>query len=109
MRPAEHLLVKLESKVLELRAQLQITPRNLQEILAPLVRLGRLHMRPIQFWLAARWDDSLSRIDLPLLVDTELRDALIVWSETGWILQGLQLLSLIPDLFTDSSQGSYRS
>ena len=55
VRPADHLLVKLESKVLELRAQLRITPRNLQEFLGlvnfftPLVRLGHLHMRLIQF------------------------------------------------------------
>ena len=62
-------------------------------------------MRPIQFWLSARLDHSLARIDLPLLVDTELRDALIVWSETDWILQGVQLSSPNPDiyLFTDSS------
>ena len=53
VRPANHLLVKLESKVLELCAQHRISPRKLQEFLrlvkffTPLIRLGCLHMRMI--------------------------------------------------------------
>ena len=38
-------------------------------------------------------------------MDTELQDDLVVWSETDWILEGVQLSCPIPDvfLFTDSS------
>ena len=64
--------------MLALRAQLGVSPQKLQEFLrlvsifAPLVQLGRLHMRLIQFWLSAYWDHSLAKIYLLLLEDPEL-------------------------------------
>ena len=87
------------------------SPRELQSFLglinflSPIVDLGRLQVRPIQHWLAFRWDHSLAAIDLPLTVTPDLLEAIGVWSDTGWILQGVPLLSLKPDLYlcTDSS------
>ena len=55
VRPADHLLVRIESRVLQLRAQLQSTPQKLQEFFglvnffALLVCLSRLLMMLIQF------------------------------------------------------------
>ena len=54
-------------------------------------------MRPIQHWLASRWDHSLSSIDLPLPLTPDLLEAIEVWLDTEWILQGVPLLS--PDLY----------
>ena len=39
---------------------------GLINFLALLVDLGRLHMRPIQHWLASSWDHTLPSIDMPL-------------------------------------------
>ena len=71
-------------------------------------------MRPIQHWLTSYWDHSLASIDLPLTVTPNLLEAIEVWSDTEWILQGVLLLSAQPDihLFTDSSiegWGAFRS
>ena len=85
--------------------QILVTPRELQAFLglinffALFVNLGRLHMRPRQHWLACRWDHTLSSIDLPLLVTPDLLEAIKVWSDTEWILQGVPLLSPQPDIY----------
>ena len=67
--------------------------------------MGRLHMRPLQFWLSQRWDHSLLSIDRPVKVTSELRDALEIWTDTACLLQGVLLTSPSPDLylFTDNS------
>ena len=76
-----------------------VTLRDLQVFLglsnffALNVDLGRLHMRPIQVWLASHWVHSLSSIDLPLPVTPDLLEAIEVWSDTEWILQGVPLKS----------------
>ena len=109
--PAHHLLDKLQQDLTALTTQTLVTPRKLQtflgllNFLAPIVNLGRLHMRPIQHWLSSLWDHTLASIDLPLTVTPDLVEAIEVWSDTGWILQGVPLLSLQPDLYlcTDSS------
>ena len=82
---ADHLLDKLQRDLTVLSNQIHITPRELQaflgliNFLAPLVDLGHLHMCPIQFWLSAHWNHSLSSIDLPLPATLKLREALKVW------------------------------
>ena len=62
-------------------------------------------MRPIQHWLASRWDHSLPSIDLPLRITPDMLEVIGVWSDAGWTLQGVPLLSPQPalHLFTDSS------
>ena len=62
-------------------------------------------MRPLQFWLSQRWDHSILSIDRPVMVTPELRDALKIWTDSAWLLQGVPLTSPSPDcyLFIDSS------
>ena len=54
---------------------------------------------------SARWNHSLSSIDLPLPVTLELGEALEVLADTAWILHGVPQLSPSPDVYlcTDSS------
>ena len=82
-----------------------VSPRELQSFvglfnfLALTVDLGRLHMRPIQHWLASRWDHTLPSIDLPLTVAPDLLEAIRIWADTEWILQGVPLFSPQPELY----------
>ena len=74
-----------------------ITPNELRSFLglinffAPLLDLGRLHMRLIQLWLASRWYHSLSSIDLPLPFTPDRLEVIEVWSDRDCILQGVPL------------------
>ena len=111
VHPADDLLDRLHQDLNVFTRKILVISRELQSFvglinfLAPIVDLGRLHMRPIQLWLASRWDHTLLSIDLPLTVNPDLLEAIKVWLGTEWILQGVPLLSLQLDyyLFTDSS------
>ena len=112
VHPADHLLDKLHQDDLNaLTRKILVTPRKLQSFLglinffALIVDLGRRHMRPIELWLASRWDHSPISLDLPVQVTPDLLEAIGVWSDTEWILQGVPLLSPQPVLYlcTDSS------
>ena len=61
--PADHLLAKLLIQQLcQFRARTVVSTRQLQPLLSllnflpPYISLGRLHMHPLQLWLAACWD-----------------------------------------------------
>ena len=79
--PADHLLEKLHRDLNVLTRKILVTPRELQSFLglinffAPVVDLGRLHMRPIQHWLASRWDHSPISLDLSVKVTPDLLES----------------------------------
>ena len=110
VRPADQLLDKLQRDLTALSTQMFLTPRKFQALLgllnflAPLVDLGRLHMRPLQFWLTSHWDHSLPTIDRPFQVNVELQDALEVWTETAWLFPRSTIADPVPRLLSVHGQ-----
>ena len=98
VRPTNHLLDKRHQDLSVLMRSFLILRGNcspswdLSIFFAPIVDLGRLHMRPSQLWLASRWDHSPASLDLPVQVTPDLLEVTGVWSDTVWILQGVSLL-----------------
>ena len=80
-------------------SQSSLSQLGLLNLLAPLVALGHLHLRPLQFWLSQHSDHSLLYIDWPVEVTSNPRNALEIWTDTVWLLQRVPLISLSPDCY----------
>jgi hypothetical protein len=111
IRPADHLVEKaiLAGSATDLLVNL--TPRRLMQVigllnaLADFVPLGRLRLRPIQFWLRNRWSQKDKDLDGFLVATQTLSQALAQWTDSDWLLQGIPLVRAKPScvLFTDAS------
>ena len=61
---------------------------------ADYVHLGRLHRRPVQFWLRRLWSQRQADLDCLLPVDLDLVTALRQWLDREWLLRGVPLVPL---------------
>jgi uncharacterized membrane protein YjgN (DUF898 family) len=72
VRPADHLIQKTILAGSSQNLHSSLTPRRLMQVIglfnsvADFVHLGRLHLRPIQHWLSARWHQSDGDLDVLL-------------------------------------------
>ena len=114
VKPAAHRLDRLRSRLSALLAAREASAHDLQallgtmESLAMLLPLGRLHKRPLQRALRARWSQSqpLSTM-LPLAGWFE--EAVSQWRNEVWLQSALPIVSSAPqvDLFTDASKAGW--
>jgi hypothetical protein len=112
VRPADHLVAKVIRQVSALGPSTQLTtPRVLSRTIgllnsvAGFVELGRLNLRPVQFWLASHWSQKDADWDVSIRSDPELVQALSPWLNQSWLLAGIPLVTPTPTLtlFTDAS------
>ena len=110
--PIQRRVDKLQQLLAKLLSSVRASARQLSsllgcmESLAPLVALGRLHKRPLQRLLRARWQQAYSQWDEEILLDSCFRDAVHQWLDLDWLSQGVPIVPPPPsvELFTDSSR-----
>ena len=74
--------------------------------LADVVPLGRLHIRPLQFYLHQHWLPATQNWEFPVpIIHQELCPHLVWWTSQANVLRGQLLSSPVPNqtLFTDAS------
>ena len=73
---------------------------------ADLVHLGRLHLRPIQMYLASRWSQSAGNLWDLVPIDSQLRFHLQWWTNMERLKEGVRLSPQVAglQLITDASQ-----
>ena len=104
-------LERLKVKILRLKNSLSTTPRQLMSLigtlacLEKLVPLGRLHIRPFQWYLKKYWRYPES-LDKKIPVTVELLKQLSWWNSTKNLMKGSPLHPIEHNLslFTDASQ-----
>ncbi|VDI27461.1 Hypothetical predicted protein [Mytilus galloprovincialis] len=82
------------------------TARSLEFTLADVVPLGRLHIRPLQFYLHQHWLPATQDWEFPVpIIHQELFPHLVWWTSQANVLRGQLLSSPVPNqtLFTDAS------
>lgn len=112
VRPADHLVRKALGSAMGPSPPSSLSPRDLMRIIgllgsmADFVPLGRLYLRPVQYWLANRWTPKDGDLDGPLVVTQSLSIALRKWTDPEWLCQGVPLVPPTPTsvLFTDASK-----
>ena len=69
------------------------------------VQLGCLHVRPLYFYLKARWDLRTQDEDQLILITKEIKEDLSWWLSEELLSQGISLELMNPDLqlFCDAS------
>ena len=111
VRPADHLIAKAILTGSPTSLAETITPRLLMSkiglfvSIARYVPLGRLFLRPVQFWLRNRWSQLNGDLEDRLVVTSSLSLALVRWTDSEWLHKGTPLLPPSPTitLFTDAS------
>ena len=70
-----------------------------------LIPLGRLQLRPLQFFLNEVWSPRRDSLELPLTITEEVRSLLRPWLDSHWLAQGNPICPPVAKLFlfTDAS------
>ena len=74
-------------------------------MVAEVISLGRLHMRPLQLYLLSQWSMSIQPLSYKVFLNSFFQEHLCWWSDPRNLLQGqlLQLPKETEELCTDSS------
>ena len=109
--PGQKAISSMDNTIAGLSTGMLISARDMASIIgkikhwAPYVPRGRLRLRPIQRWLAQRWNQAEERWSHQLLIDKKLIHLLRWWRKKKFLSAGVPLLPPEPvlDLFTDAS------
>lgn len=86
-------------------AQTVLVLLGLMNFCAHLITRGRLRMRPVQYWLLAKWKPSTGSLQDTLLVDSTLRASLRWWSRDN-LRKGIVLFPEEPIRMVQSDASS---
>ncbi|CAG2225867.1 unnamed protein product [Mytilus edulis] len=112
VRPPQEKFQNLCSKIHLFLSQKTVTARQFSQLLgllnslADVVPLGRLHIRPLQFYLHQHWLPATQNWEFPVpIIHQELCPHLVWWTSQANVLRGQLLSSPVPNqtLFTDAS------
>ncbi|VDI49919.1 Hypothetical predicted protein [Mytilus galloprovincialis] len=112
VRPPQEKFQNLCSKIHLFLSQKTVTARQFSQLLgllnslADVVPLGRLHIRPLQFYLHQHWLPATQDWEFPVpIIHQELFPHLVWWTSQANVLRGQLLSSPVPNqtLFTDAS------
>ncbi|CAG2229494.1 unnamed protein product [Mytilus edulis] len=112
VRPPQEKFQNLCSKIRLFLSQKTVTARQFSQLLgllnslADVVPLGRLHIRPLQFYLHQHWLPATQDWEFPVpIIHQELFPHLVWWTSQANVLRGQLLSSPVPNqtLFTDAS------
>ena len=110
--PPQEKFQNLCSRVHLFLSQKTVTARQFWQLLgllnslADVVPLGRLHIRPLQFYLHQHWRPASQHWDFPVpIIHQDLSPHILWWTVQGNVLRGQLLSSPVPNqtLFTDAS------
>ncbi|CAG2248579.1 unnamed protein product [Mytilus edulis] len=111
VRPPQEKFQNLCSKIHLFLSQKTVTARQFSQLLgllnslADVVPLGRLHIRPLQFYLHQHWLPATQNWEFPVpIIHQELCPHLVWWTSQANVLRGQLLSSPVPNqtLFTDA-------
>jgi hypothetical protein len=109
--PPEEKCLALRQFILTFLAKTSVTARQLSQLLgllnslADVVQLGRLHIRPLQFYLLEHWTPSSQDWEASIPILEVLSPYLSWWMQRENVMAGFPLASAVPSLtlFTDIS------
>ena len=109
--PAEEKFLSLRQFILGLQTKTSVTARRFSQLLgllnslADLVQLGRLHIRPLQFYLLEHWTPASQDWETHIPILAVLLPHLSWWLQRENVMTGVQLASQVPTqtLYTDAS------
>ncbi|CAG2193457.1 unnamed protein product [Mytilus edulis] len=112
VRPPQEKFQNLCLKIHLFLSKKTVTARQFSQLLgllnslADVVPLGRLHIRPLQFYLHQHWLPATQDWEFPVpIIHQELFPHLVWWTSQANVLRGQLLSSPVPNqtLFTDAS------
>ena len=89
----------LQNLAVQLLQQSSSTPRELSKLLgmaqsaSELIPLGKATLRPLQWLLSESWTPVSQEWDVPITLTWDFHDAIRVWSDVQWTMQGIPLES----------------
>ena len=109
--PPEENLLALRQFILSFLAKTSVTARQFSQLLgllnslADVVQLGRLHIRPLQFYLLEHWTPSSQDWEASIPILEVLSPHLSWWLQRENVMTGFPLAYPVPSLtlFTDAS------